>query len=124
MQFVRWFLGRIILTLDFITRPKSIMRNKDEQTEVDAQTEKLSLYQFNACPFCVKVRRHLKKHALNIELRDAKNNRSYKKELMQKGGQYKVPCLRIQNDSGDIKWLYESNDIIAYLTTDLALNAN
>lgn len=124
MQFVRWFLGRIILTLDFITRPKSIIRNNDEQITVDAQTEKLSLYQFNACPFCVKVRRHLKKHALNIELRDAKNNQVYKKELMQEGGQYKVPCLRIQNESGDIKWLYESNDIISYLTTDFALNAN
>jgi len=30
------------------------------------------------------------------------------------GGKRKVPCLRIEED-GKTEWMYESNDIIAYL---------
>jgi len=45
-------------------------------------------------------------------------------ELTKEGGKYKVPCLRIENDTGDIKWLYESNSIISYLKTDLKLCPN
>ena len=124
MKFVRWFLGRLILTIDFLTRPKPIVREKREQETIDALTVNLSIYQFGACPFCVKVRRQLRKHSLNIELRDAKNSAAYKEELTKEGGKYKVPCLRIENDTGDIKWLYESNNIIAYLKTDLRLCPN
>ena len=124
MKFVRWFLGRLILTIDFLTRPKPIVREKREQETIDALTANLSIYQFGACPFCVKVRSQLRKHSLNIELRDAKNSAAYKEELTKEGGKYKVPCLRIENDTGDIKWLYESNNIISYLKTDLRLCPN
>ena len=122
MKLVRWFLGRLILMIDFLTRTKPIVRKKSKQDAIDASTVNLSIYQFNACPFCVKVRRQLRKNSLNIELRDAKNNTEYKEELMREGGKYKVPCLRIETDSGDIKWLYESDSIISYLKTELMLS--
>lgn len=115
MAFIRWFLGKIILTLDFLTSPKRAQRSADAQAQIDQQTRFLALYQFHACPFCVKVRRAMKRHNLNIELRDAKNNPVYREELAQQGGQIKVPCLRITNDDGSHSWMYESNDIIRYL---------
>jgi len=124
MKLVRWFLGRLILMIDFLTRPKPIVREKREQDAIDASTVNLSIYQFNACPFCVKVRRQLRKNSLNIELKDAKNNTKYKEELMREGGKYKVPCLRIETDTGDIKWLYESDSIISYLKTELMLSSS
>lgn len=122
MKLIRWFLGRLILTIDFLTRPKPLTRQAEAQDRIDALTKKLSIYQFSACPFCVKVRRQLRKNSLNIELRDAKNNTEHKEELTRKGGKYKVPCLRIETKTGDIKWLYESNDIISYLKTELMLS--
>lgn len=115
MAFIRWFLGKIILTLDFLTSPKRAQRSADAQAQIDQQARFLALYQFHACPFCVKVRRAMKRHNLNIELRDAKNNPVYREELEQQGGQIKVPCLRITNDDGSHSWMYESNDIIRYL---------
>ncbi len=36
-------------------------------------------------------------------------------ELISGGGKSQVPCLRIEAESGEIQWLYESNDIIRYL---------
>ena len=107
-------LGQLIIFADWLTRPKGIKRSAEKQAEVDAATAHLALYQFRACPFCVKVRRAM--HALNIkvELRDAKNNQQFRDELESQGGRIKVPCLRIE-ESGEVRWMYESNDIIAYL---------
>ncbi|MBW8185903.1 MULTISPECIES: glutathione S-transferase N-terminal domain-containing protein [Shewanella] len=113
MFIVRWFLGRIILLLNFIFTPKKRKRPQDEQTMIDAATEQLALYQYKACPFCVKVRRAMRRQGLNIATLDAKQD-PHKSTLVTEGGQAKVPCLRIEED-GEIRWMYESSDIINYL---------
>jgi glutaredoxin len=115
MKLVRWILGRIILVLDLLTSPKPIVRDAAAQKAIDDTTANMSLYQFKTCPFCVKVRRELKRHALNIETRDAKDNAEVKAELVREGGRHKVPCLRTESTDGSVTWLYESNDIIAHL---------
>lgn len=122
MKFIRWFLGRIILLVDFVTTPKGVKRDPKLQAQIDEKAASLSLYQFHACPFCVKVRRAMKRNSLNIELRDAKVDGIHRQELLEQGGKVKVPCLRI--DQGDkVTWLYESNDIIAFLEKEVASNA-
>ncbi|MGB1236977.1 MAG: glutathione S-transferase N-terminal domain-containing protein [Pseudomonadales bacterium] len=121
MKLIRWLLGRIILTIDFLTSPKGVTRSQSEQQSVDNATAKLALYQFQACPFCVKVRREMKRLSLNIELRDSKNNAQYRDELLQHTGKVKAPCLRIEQSNGEVTWMYESSDIINYLQSRFAL---
>lgn len=121
MNFVRWILGKLVLGYDALTRPKPVTRDAAEQAALDAKTSKFALYQFNACPFCVKVRREMRRHALNIELRDARNDETHKQALIAGGGRFKVPCLQITGENGEATWLYESDDIIAYLKKDLQL---
>ena len=36
-------------------------------------------------------------------------------ELLSEGGQSTVPCLRIADDKGKARWMYESSDINHYL---------
>ena len=36
-------------------------------------------------------------------------------DLLAGGGKDQVPCLRIENENGDVRWLYESIDIVRYL---------
>ncbi len=115
MIVIRWVLGRIILLVDFLYRPAGVKRDAQEQAALDAETAKLSLYQFAACPFCVKVRWSMKRQSLNIEARDAKRNAQFADELVAGGGALKVPCLRIEEDSGAVTWMYESSDILSYL---------
>jgi glutaredoxin len=122
MFIVRAILGALILFFNWVFTPKSIEREANEQTLINAETRKLTLYQYAACPFCVKVRRAMKRSALNIETRDAKRNEKVKEELLQGGGQLKVPCLRIEDNNGDVRWMYESGDIISYL--DQRFNSN
>lgn len=107
-------LGQVIIFADWLTRPKALKRTAEQQAEVDAQTTQLALYQFRACPFCVKVRRAMHALNLNIECRDALDNSQFRQELLEQGGRVKVPCLRIE-EAGEVRWMYESNDIIAYL---------
>lgn len=122
MRFIRWALGRIILLLDWVFTPKGIKRSPEDQLQVDTLTKGLSLYQYAACPFCVKVRRAMKRSTLNIPTHDANRCDSSRQKLMAGGGKLKVPCLRIETDNGDEQWMYESSDIIAFLQNRLSTN--
>ena len=73
MKVIRWILGRLIILLDFIFSPKPILRDKTSQDLVNTITNRYKLYQYYACPFCVKVRRFLRKESINIEFIDAKD---------------------------------------------------
>ncbi|MEZ8205348.1 glutaredoxin family protein [Vibrio splendidus] len=119
MKFIRWFLGRVILLLNFVFSPRGVKRSQEEQSKVNEQTKTHTLYQFEACPFCVKVRRAMKRQSVQFELRDAKNNDQHRAELEAGGGRVKVPCLRIEKD-GKTEWMYESSDIVTYLEKQFA----
>ena len=112
---LRFILEPFILLWDKVFVPKGIERTAEEQEIVDKKTQQLSLYQFNSCPFCIKVRRQIKRQSLNIALLDAQHNQQHRDELLAGGGAIKVPCLKIVSETGDITWMYESNDIIQYL---------
>ena len=114
---IRWPLGQLILLIDFLTSPQAPERTAENQARIDAQTRGMALYQFKACPFCVKTRRAMKRLGLNIELRDARGNMQWRQQLLAEGGRLQVPCLYIPQSSAGAQWLYESDDIIAYLET-------
>ena len=115
LRFIRWVLGGIILFFDRAFAPKSVTRSSQEQAKLDQMTSNFALYQYEACPFCVKVRRAIKRLGLNIELRDALKSAQYRDELVKNTGDDQVPCLRIVKDNGEVVWMLESSDIIHYL---------
>jgi len=122
MRIVRMILAPILLFLNWITTPRGVKRPTDLQQQIDQQTAGLSLYQFKACPFCIKVRRTFKRHSLKVETRDAKNDEKIRQELLEQGGKVKVPCLRIE-EAGEVNWLYDSNAIVEYLQGRFASQA-
>lgn len=117
---IRLVVGPIILFIDKITTPKGIKRPEDAQQKIDNELTNLVLYQFKTCPFCIKVKRNNKRLSLNIETRDAQHNPTHREELLQGGGQIKVPCLKIIDEKGNDKWMYESDDIMDYLQNRFA----
>jgi len=112
---IRRIIGPIMLLIDKLTTPKGVSRPAEIQQQLDQATQQLALYQFKTCPFCMKVRREIKRLSLNIELRDAQHDIHHREQLQQGGGQVKVPCLRINQNEGDETWLYESDNVIQYL---------
>jgi glutaredoxin len=107
-------LGNLIIFIDFITRPRKMKRTPENQAAVEQAAAGLELYQFRACPFCVRTRRTLHKLNVPVTLKDAKNNTQDRQTLLEQGGKIKVPCLRIEEE-GEVTWLYESKVIGAYL---------
>ena len=114
LRLLREGSGRVLILIDWLFRPSRVKRSVEDQFKVDQETKILKLYQFYACPFCVKTRRSIKRLNLKVETRNAQAEGEFRKELELNGGKIKVPCLKIEG-AGEASWLYESNDIIKYL---------
>ncbi len=76
--------------------------------------ERHVLYQYASCPFCHRVRQFLEREGIAVEMRDTLLDGEARRELIEGGGRGTVPCLRIERDQ-QVRWLYESMDIIGYL---------
>lgn len=112
-------LGAIIAFLDIISRPKKMRRSQEEQIKVNEQAKNLSLYQFFACPFCIKTRRALHRLNVPVNYKSIKQGSVHRQELQSQGGKIQAPCLKIESPDGDT-WLYESSAIIAYLNENFS----
>lgn len=82
---------------------------------MDRETDKLALYYYETCSFCIRVLRTIERLRLKIELRNIRQVPAYREQLLQGGGDSRVPCLLIMNDEGALEWLYESDAIMNYL---------
>ena len=114
LRLLREGSGRVLILIDWLFKPSVVKRNDEEQAKVDQETKILKLYQFYACPFCVKTRRAIKRLNLIVDTRNAQADGEFRKELELNGGKIKVPCLKVEG-AGEASWIYESNDIIKYL---------
>ena len=73
----------------------------------------LELYEFEACPYCRKVREALTLLDLDaLILRCPKGGPRFREEVKRRGGKYQFPYL-VDPNTG--KELYESDEIVSYL---------
>ena len=112
---VHAIVGPLLLGIHRLTAPAGVQRSPADQQRIDEQTRNLVMYQFLSCPFCIRTRRAIRALSLDIETRDAHGHAPSRQELLQGGGQVRVPCLRITDSRGNVEWMYESADIIRYL---------
>jgi glutaredoxin len=117
---LRIVLGPVMLLKEALTRPKGMERSQAGQESVDQSCRSLALYQYQTCPFCIKVRQEMRRLSLNITKVDAQSEGPARAALTQQGGHTKVPCLKITDEAGNSHWLYDSEKIIAYLRSHFA----
>lgn len=72
------------------------------------------LYVGTVCRYCKKVEDFMKENNIEIPLVNINEDRDAMIKLIDEGGKRQVPCLY-----HDGKYLYESDDIIAYLKENL-----
>lgn len=114
LKLLRNAAGGLIVLVDRLTRPSKLERSPELQQEVESELRQMTLYQLYACPFCIKTRRALHRLNLPMEIRSVSTGSPYRQELELGGGRIQAPCLRLQQEGGDV-WMYESGDIISYL---------
>lgn len=71
----------------------------------------LKLYYTESCPYCHKVKTFAESNNIDLIYKNIAEDQKNQEELLSIGGKTQVPCLFI-----DGKPLYESDDIIAWLT--------
>ena len=84
------------------------------------QWSALALYMRPSCPYCVRVTQFSSEAGIPLTQCNISEG-SHLEALMVGGGKRQVPCLRIEATPGEVQWLYESMDIIAYLQRQHAL---
>ncbi|MEX0606261.1 MAG: glutaredoxin [Marinobacter sp.] len=120
---LRLVLTPFMLLSEKLSTPKGAARSVEDQAEVDRACQKLALYQFSACPFCIKVRKEIARLGLNIETRDAQHDSKHRAALEAGGGRIKVPCLLITHEESEPEWLYESDAINTWLQNRFPVHA-
>lgn len=98
-----------------LLKPETVSRSPEEQQIITERIKHLSLYHFESCPFCIRVRMAMNRLGLNIALKDIRHSPEFRDELLEGGGKTSVPCLRRPDKDGGWIWMYESADIIAFL---------
>jgi len=100
-------LGKIVQALE------NAVRNRKSSPK-RRRLPGLTLYHFYVSLYSRRVRTALYQLSLDIPLKDILADSAACEELIKNGGLDQVPCLKIEKD-GQVKWMYESQDIIAYL---------
>lgn len=78
-------------------------------------TDDLSLYLYDGCPFCERVRRAVRELGIELEERNIFHDPEHMTALMEARGRRTVPVLRIHHEDGEDEWMPESADIVRYL---------
>ncbi len=81
MSIIRLILGKLTFFFNWAFPLTGIKRDSQVQSKIDLQTARLKLYQYRACPFCVKVRQPMGRQSLTIEKWDVKRSDSARDKL-------------------------------------------
>ena len=74
-------------------------------------TQNLELFYKPTCPYCHKVMSFMEQNNIELPMHDIVADDAARERLIEVGGKRQVPCLFIDGTA-----MYESNDIIAYLS--------
>lgn len=114
----RWRFWRLVSPLNTLgsaittaVRPRgiSVREGFEERSQPD---ELLELYNFEASPFCRKVREVLCELNLDSRVHNVGKGSSRRPDLIKRGGKMQVPYLIDPNTGSE---MYESDDIVHYL---------
>lgn len=72
----------------------------------------MTLYHFDTCPYCLRVRRALADLDVEVELRNVQTEPAAQEALYRAMGRGTVPVLHIHEED---RWLPESGDIVTFL---------
>lgn len=78
-------------------------------------SDDLALYCYATCYYCIRVRRAVARLGISLPERDILATPEHRRELIAATGRTRVPVLRIEQPDGEVRWLPESMDIVAYL---------
>ncbi len=90
------------------------MDRNSEPLPQSSDKPRLSLYRFNGCPWCERVRAAVDDLRVAVDERDIRSSNEDAAELRAATGKGRVPVLRVDH-AESTEWIPESADIVRYL---------
>jgi hypothetical protein len=107
--------GICLMFADHWFKVKPVERTAEEQSSLDRESRRIQLYFCKTCPTSIKIKRRCMRLGLRIVEKDVNRVNAYRNELIH-GGEFRVPCLRIEGRNGqETRWLYSGSTIMDYL---------
>ena len=77
----------------------------------------LALYKYDSCGYCARVIRTIEALDMEdeVEMRDVLMDPDNRQDLFDARGRGTVPVLRIEDEEGNVQWMGESREIVAWL---------
>ena len=95
--------------------PQYVKRPPEQQRQVNQESAHLALYFYESCDTCIRIIRLIERLCLRVELRNIRNVPAFRDHLLHGTGRQDVPCLIVQEQGEEPRWISEADEIIAYL---------
>lgn len=114
MNLTRHLKGKTLSLVDRLVPVKPFERTQEVQVLLDRESRRMHLYFSPSCPSSITVKRYCEKVGLNVVEKNVERVDAFRNELVNGGGESRVPCLCVHKESGDV-WVYSPDGIVQYL---------
>jgi hypothetical protein len=114
MNVSRQLKGLAFEWVDKVVPVRPVERSAHEQLRLDRASRRMHLYFSPCCADSISVKRHCHKLGLRVVEKDVVRVNAYRNELVNGGGDSRIPCLRIEKE-GKTDWVYSLESILGYL---------
>lgn len=114
MNLTRQLKGKTLNLADRLVPAKPVERSREEQTLLNRESRRMHLYYSRNCPASILVKRYFEKTGLHPVSKEVERVDAYRNELVNGGGESRVPCLRVRHGEQD-SWIYSPEAILNYL---------
>ncbi|WP_370293971.1 glutaredoxin family protein [Thalassolituus sp.] len=114
MSLTRHLKGKTLSFVDRIMPVKPLERTPEEQLLLDRESRRMHLYFCPECPSSISIKRYCERFGLHVVQKDVQRVNAYRNELVNGGGESRVPCLRVDGTEGE-SWVYSPDEILEFI---------
>lgn len=114
MSFAKQCTGKVYQWVERLIPVRVQPRTKEEFDLLERESRRMHLYIAHSCKESIGVQRCCNRLGLRVVKKDVQRVNAYRNELLNGGGEPRVPCLRVENEKGT-HWVYSSKAILEFL---------
>lgn len=114
MSLTRHLTGKALGIVDRLVPVRPQVLTPAQRDQMERESRRMHLYYVRTCPSSISVRRHCQRMGLRVVEKDVQKVNTYRHELVNGGGEHRVPCLRIDEEQGS-RWVYSPEAIKDFL---------
>lgn len=114
MKLTKQLKGKALDIVDRLLPVRPQPLSPEQRNLLERESRRMHLYYCRSCPSSIAIKRHCERIGLRVVEKDVVRVNAYRNELLNGGGEPRVPCLRVQDEQGD-RWLYSPDAIRSYL---------